>query len=427
MKYFLYVLTLSLLLYACDDNESTPLGANFFQDAALDVSVLDTVSVKLATVQYEKLITNSTTRLLIGYHDDETLGAVTSSTWFELTSPGSSSLTTSNSTYNFLVLVLKYDDYSFYDTSTVNTLDVYRVAEEMDADDDGYLYNHSHFAIRPDKLGSFSFKPKPHADSIAIKLDDALGLDLYNKLLNKADEITDQTKFLKYLRGLAIFPDSTTSGSMVGFTKKADLRLYYVDKSVVPANRDTYISFPLTDNGKLFNHIYSDRTGTALGGKLSDKKERLDASQTNQQAYIQAGSGLALRVDFPYVKNLLDTKNFYITNAVLRIYPPHGSYDDLMPLPSTLTSYVVYADNSIYTSFSAAVRLTAETELPRDSYYTVDVTSFIQSLIVNTGNKDDQNGLLFQLSDGYSTSASRLFAGTTKTSLTIYFATIKNN
>jgi len=428
MKHLVYVSILSLLLYACDDNESTAIGANFFQDAALDLSVLDTVSVTLSTIRHEKLVTNNTSRLLLGHHTDPTLGSITSSTYFRLSSPGSFTLTENNSSYNYLTLVLKYDDYFMYDTAALNTLDVYRVAEEIDVDDKGYLYNYSHFSLRPERLGSYTFKPRPHSDSIAIKLDDALGLDLYNKILARADEVTNQTDFLKYIRGLAIFPDSTQSGSLIGFTTAASLRLYYVDKSVVPANRDAYISFPLqSTGGTFFNHISADRTNTALDGLLTNDDDILPATHTNQQAYIEAGSGLALRIDFPYVKSLIGTPNFYITNATLKIYPSHGSYSDLMPLPQTLTSYVVYSDNSVYATFSDS-KLSIETELPRDAYYAVDVTGFVQSLIADAGNRDNQHALLFELANGdYNTSASRLFAGTTKTALTLYFATVKNN
>jgi len=240
MKYPLYLSILSLVLWACD-NESTPIGANFFKDAAIDISVLDTITVRLSTVKHEELITNSASRLLIGHHDDETLGSITSSAYFELSSPGTTTLTASNSTYNYMVLILRYDDYAYYDTSATSTFGVYRVNEEMDADDNGYLYNHSHFALRPEKLGSFTFNARPHSDSIAIRLDDALGREFYNKLLAQDDQMTDQSAFLKYFRGLAVVPDSTISGPLVGFTTKADLRLYYEDKDVVPNNRDAYI------------------------------------------------------------------------------------------------------------------------------------------------------------------------------------------
>jgi hypothetical protein len=427
MRHFLYLLILSALLYGCD-NESTPIGANFFQDAALDVSVLDTVTVKLATVRYEELITNNKSRLLVGHHADASLGSVTASTYFELSSPGNTSLTASNSSYNYLVLVLKYDGYSFYDTSSTVTFGVHRVGQEMEEDDDGYLYNHSRYPLLLNKLGSATFTPRPHGDSIAIKIDDQLGLDLYNKLLAKADEITSQSLFLKYIQGLAVLPDSTTSGAVLGFTTKADLRLYNVDRSVVPSTRDNYVSFPLNSNGTFFNHIYADRTNTALEGELADEEDRIDASQTNAQAYLQAGTGLAFRVDFPHIKNLRGLDNFYITNAVLRIYPSHGSYNDLVPLPDVLTSSVVYPENTRYTDFASSIAVAYETELPRDAYYSVDVTSFIQSLIADMGDKDDQFGLLFKLQDAeYNASVSSLFAGTAKTYLTIYFATIKNN
>lgn len=428
MKHILRILIPGLALFACE-NESTQIGANFFKDGALDISILDTVTVKLATVKYEELITNKSSRLLIGHHNDEALGAVSSSAYFELSAPGVTALTQYNSSYNYLALILKYDGYSFYDTTLTNTFHVRRVFQEMEEDDDGYLYNHSSFVLQPGRLGSHTFAARPHGDSIAIKLDDQLGIELYNKLLARADETSNQNDFSNYFSGLAVLPDNTVNGSLVGFTAAADLRLYYVDKSQVPNNRDAYISFPLnSESGTYFNNISSDTRNTPLDGKLADEDDRLDAAQTNHNAYIQGGTGLALRVDFPYIKSLNGLKNFYITNATLKIHPSHGSYNDFMPLPDALNSFVVYPDNSTYAVFASGIPLATESELPRDSYYSVDVTSLIQSLISEMGDKDDQHGLLLQLEDSqYRASVSRLFAGTTKTNLTIYFATIKNN
>jgi hypothetical protein len=421
------LILVSILLFSCA-NDASEIGANFFNGGDLDVAYIDSVSVKFSSIKYEELVTNGSGRLLIGHHDDEKLGSLSSASYFQLSVPSANPLDKYSTEYNYAVLVLKYDGYAYYDTLLQNRYSVYRVNEEIEADDAGYLYNHSSFELEGHPLGTATFKPKPHKDdSLVIRLDDALGRELYEKVLNENLDVANDTEFLRYFRGIAVLPDTSLSGSFLGFTPDAEVRLYYTDRSVVPANKDKYVSFSLNGANRLFfNRVTADITGTKLDGKLLTQEEKLDAALTDNESYVQGGTGLALRLDFPYIKTLRDVENLFVINAILEIHPVRNSYDALKPLPEMLKAFIIYPGNETYAEYGTRIQQRVQDDIPRDTYYSIDVTGYIETMI--QGDNDEQYALLFRLEDeDYRESVNRIFASSERTKIRINYATIKNN
>lgn len=417
----------SILLLSCA-NEPSELGGDFFNGGTMDVSYIDSVSVKISTIKYEELVTNGSDRLLIGHHDDEKLGAVFSASYFQLSVPSTNPLNKYSTEYNYAVLVLKYDGYSYYDTLLQNSYSVYRVNGKIETDDTGSLYNHSRFELDTHPLGTATFRPRPHKDdSLAIRLDDALGRDLYEKILNESPDVADDTEFQRHFRGIAVLPDTSVSGGLMGFTPDAELRLYYTDKSVIPANDDRYVSFSLNSNGLFFNSIAASRTGTKLDGTLLTQEEKVDAVLTDNESYVQGGIGLALRLDLPYIKKLRDVENLLVLNAVLEIHPVRHSYDALKPLPGMLTALLIHPNNETYTEYSTSIQQLVQDDIPRDTYYTVDVTDYIE-MMLRDNNNENQYALLFRLEDKeFRESVNRILVSSERTKLRINYASIKNN
>ncbi len=91
-----------------------------------------------------------------------------------------------------------------------------------------------------------------------------------------------------------MFPDTTINGSILGFKPSAEIRLYYLDKSVTPSDDKKYVSFPLVSSNCLyFNHIVMDTQGTKLEGQLPKNESVLSSDLTDEESYIQAGTGYA--------------------------------------------------------------------------------------------------------------------------------------
>lgn len=422
-------LFLLLALYSCSDSPSE-IGADFFQDGVLDVSIVDSVSVDLSTITFENIITSNATRILAGHHEDAKLGKLTANPFFRVSVNGTSSLDESNTSYNYLALILKYDGYSFYDTLITNTYRVYRVADEIETEN-GYLYNTDTFSTDAEPLGTISFSPRPHRDdSLEIRLSDTLGKDLFLKAQGGGTALTDVTEFYKYLPGISVMPDTGENGCIIGFALASELRLYYTDKSITPSE-EKYLSFPISSSASAntyFTRITADRTNTELTG-LTSSETRLPSSETSDQSYCQSGTGLTIRVDFPYLKDLNQFRNFYINKAILEIYPVKRSYDELMPLPEYLQVYKINKRNEAYEEFSNSVVLIEDTDLGRDSYYYLDVTDFINEQL--TIQEFNENGLmLWTGSENLGSTIDRLYLSAQtreyNTRLKIYYVTINN-
>ncbi|HEY9008659.1 DUF4270 family protein [Ohtaekwangia sp.] len=430
MRQFVFLLIVWAMMVACSADSPSDVGTDFFNEGVLDYAFIDSSTVKLSTIKLEDLSTNGGTRLLLGSHADEKLGRLTMSNYFQVTPSSSSDVTlkyVDNISYEHLLLVLKYDKYYYYDTTQNITLRVHEVTQTMELDKNNQLFNDKTFTIDQNPLGTVTFQPLPHRiDSVVIKLSDALGQDLWNKATNDSEQLTNSTNFLRYLKGLAILPDTTTSTGIIGFTITPELRLYYYDKSVTPS-KEKYIAFPASTSNIVYTNIHANRLGTKLT-TLKKTDERLSASVTDEEAYIQAGAGLELRVDMPYLRDLKMNTNFYMTQAILDMYPIRKSYSDVEPLPSALSVYLADKKNNIYGQLSNKATLVLDKDLGRDTKYSLDVTAFVKSQMNLT--EFNENALIFTIGTNYTVSADRVYMGNNginyKTKLRIYFVTVNN-
>ena len=416
----LIVVILSWFTISCNTDPSE-IGSDFFDDGAMDFSLIDSCTVSLSTITFEKLITSDASRLLVGYANDEKLGSVKASSVFEVTIPTSYNLPENNITYLYSAVVFRYDGYSYYDTTALLTLNVHRLQQSLEYDG-GYLYNNSavNYDVLP--LGTVAFKPRPHTDSVEVKLADQFGEDLFNKVQDDDDVITTTDAFLKVYKGFAIVP-AASQGALIGLGTAPELRLYYRDNNAVPAVV-RYISFARSTGCRYFNQIISDRSTTKLKNLVSTTA-RLGASQTDDEAYLQGGTALGLRVDIPYLRDLKQIENFFVTQAILEIYPIRNSATEQSPLPASLTVYKADADNEFAEESTATAILLEDTDLGRDSRYYLDITQFVKNQM--SLEVFNENALVFVSSD-FTASVNRLYVGNAghdyKTRVRIYYTTI---
>jgi hypothetical protein len=416
---------LILTLFTSCLNDATEIGSDFFNDGALDLAMIDSSTVRLSTVQFESLSTNNKSRVLLGSHVDDRLGRISASTFFQ---PGLASVVSFKGKkyeYSHATLVFYPDEYSYYDTTQTLKVSAYRVTEAIELDENGALYNIDTFGIEAHPLGSISILARPHrTDSLEIPLEQSFGQELFDKAMASHDDLESNAQFIKYIKGFAVIPDTTVSGPIVGFSATPELRLYYTDKSVLPATL-TYVSFK-ANSGYAFTSFTSDRQETQLAN-LSDSQKRLDARLTDGESYVQGGCGLALRIDLPYLRTLNQNENFYVTSAILEFYPVRNSYDAPTLITDALTGYEVNSRNSVYSENTYTAVLARDSDLERNTHYQLDVTAFVKTqMALEVFN---ENALLFlPYGNDYSVSAERIYFSQHNseynTRLKIYYATI---
>ncbi len=424
-------LVLSLAGLSECTNSVSEIGSNFFSSHSFDISFVDSVSLKVSTVQMDSMVSSNAIRLLVGHHDDERLGPVTAQSAFQIGVQKAVVLDENTTDYLSLRLFLQRDGYSFYDTTGLQTISVHRLAKDLKLIS-GYLWNSSKFSIDESAapLGSLTFSPRPKkTDSVEVFLSDVLGQELMAMAKANDPRLSTYADFTKFFKGLAIIPDTLSNSSLLGFKNKPEMRLYYRDRSTVPST-DKHISFKMgasSTTNIYFNRIRANRQTTQLSSlKL---RQPVASVATGNESYLQCGVGLSIRVEMPYLRNLLlENGNFQCSTAVLEMVPIKGSYTH-DPLPPTLSLYPVDKQNRYLSLTPFTAGLFKDLELGRNTRYQVDVTGFVNGQLQN--NTFNNNALLILLDDRqYRSSVNRLYLGDKKNlynmKIKLYFVTLSN-
>jgi hypothetical protein len=373
------------------------------------VILIDTVTVDMSTINFDSLVTSNQNRILIGNYEDPIYGKVKSNSYFQLASESyalkndGSDTETTNYVFDSISMILKYDNYYYGDTTKVQTFDIHRLTQRVKPNtDDKSFYNNSVLSYDSESLGTVSYKPRPiEKDSINIKMSDAFGAALFQKLKKK--EITDFDSFNEYLKGLVLVPSTSNSSSVIGFhVATSKVRLYYSKYQADTEETPFIIDFTILDATKQFNAISSDKTGTLIEN-LPVSTSKLSSALTNRQGFIQSGTGVACRVDFPTLKQLkYISANGAIVDAQLILKPVNNTYSEKYPLSDSLKIYV--ADNlnritgSLVNSAGTAVFgiLNKKTdEFNENVGYTIPIGAFLQKEMLK--KSDSKSSLILTL------------------------------
>ncbi|MFV0593395.1 MAG: DUF4270 family protein [Draconibacterium sp.] len=383
------ILLLTGLLSCSGDDDVLNSAVDDYIKSQTRFALLDTFSVELETVFIDSIQTSNTGILLAGRYVDPELGTVTSNAYFELGLP-TSAIVDEDEVFDSVLMVLPYSDLYYGDTLQMQTLYVKELLEAIDDNDDGVLYNTSSFQYSDTPVGEIGLFPRPNKDDkIEIRLSDEMGLDLFTRMKNKDDELTSSTRFREFLHGLVI-EGSAQNTAVLSFPADTSVCLIlYSHLSGLERTEQEY-RFALNTSYDYFNHIENDRSGTPVEN-IKTQREALPSAQTGNKAFIQAGSGLMTRVNFPSLDRLLefDTNNM-LYKAELILRPVPGS-EKAVDLPENLMLYYTDKYNNLVSEYTNSDSEVIYSDLSFDefynenNYYTIDLTQFLYT----------------ELSDGY--------------------------
>lgn len=409
MYKLLLVLFLGALITSCDSDVDTGefvVGSDYLS-VSNKVVLVDTLTVDVSTINLDSLITSSQSRILVGNYVDPYFGKVKSESYFQLSGSsyalktGSSDTYAPNYVFDSIRMILRPDKYYYGDTTSVQTISLHRLLEKVKvADDDYYFYNSSTLAFDKESLGSVSFKPKPISkDTVVVKVSDVFGEALFQRI--KKREITNFDEFTEYFKGLTIKSTSTNSSSVVGFNSSSVLRLYY-SKYLGDTEESLSMDFGILDVAKQFNNISLDRAGTQISD-LPGFTSSLSSVKTGNKAYIQSGTGIACRIDFPNIKQLkYISEKGAIVDAELIIKPIKNTYSDKnYSLPDSLRVFVADKLNRVTGtlnntgSATYAVLNTQTDEFNEYIGYKVSIGAFLQNEMIK--NSDSKLSLILTI------------------------------
>lgn len=380
----------------------------------------DTNSVVLSTLKLDSLMTGASSRLLVGQFSDPYLGKMHSTAFIQFsttTQDGDRALTLpENAIYDSLGLALRYDGYYYGDTTQVMNVDVYELTSDLTLKPDltpiQAIYNYHATPYNPKSIGSAKIYPRPRPKQgsgaigdgekrleVRVKVADVLGKKIFDAV--KANKINNNAQWIELLKGFAI-KASTGNHSVVGFTRNnTALRLYYHTPGAVEGITEDSLSTNLWAN---YNQSLGDRTGTVLSKLPDTYRSSLPSSQTGNMSFVQAGSGIMTRLDFPGLNEYKYLNYTFANSARLIVEPVRGSFSKSFFLPTALYAYIADKNNDYVTNNGSPVSgltgvaaATLTTDLVSDrQYYVLDVTEFIRSGLQNESL--EKYGLLLRTS-----------------------------
>ena len=331
---------------ACTSRDEIPsliVGQDFTNTDTRVISI-DTLSVRMSTMKFDSLNTTNGERLLLGKYNDPYFGQVKSSPFFRLTSTDFN--INSDAELDSVALILSYDDYFYNDTTQVMEIEVYRLIERLDSDDDAF-FNTSQIPYADTPIATIAYFPRPSNDSLHVPLPNDFGQNIFEKIQNN-DIDTNQSLF-RELEGLTIQPTDQTNSSIVGFVpERIFLRFYYrIPDEFDEDEREFDLSIDTFNALTYFNAISSNADGLPIQN-ISDQENVLLSTDSQNVTYYQAGIGYATRIEFPSLNKLSEIEGEgTVMEATLQIKPKDDSYSDLKPITEELALYIVDQNNEL--------------------------------------------------------------------------------
>ncbi len=390
----------SFVFAGCSKNsEKFVLGEEFI-DSQTTLNVIDTFSVNLSTVILDKMTTTGTGNLLIGSYRDNTFGRVVSNSYFQIGVPTVLDVDDEDR-YDSLVLFFRYNKYYFGDTTRSQKISVHQLTQNIQLNDDNVITSETVFHYSASPIGSLVYFPKPNneLDTLFIRISGAIGLDLFAKLKTGSEVLNDDESFGNYFHGMVLVANPAYGGSIVGFYASAEnVKLILHTSRVAGTTENITHEFALTNTSLQYNNITHDFSSTPLHS-LVRQRNALPSSQTGGVSFLQGGVGLAVRVDFPSLSDLLLLmRRSFITKVELTLPPLQNSYS-VFGLPSDLSIYEsdkVNAKKGLASNYVST--LTIDELYQEGTKYSFDITDYLKNEISDF-HIDPEKGLLVTLPD----------------------------
>ncbi len=417
---FMVLIMVAGLVFSCS-NKTQDLqfsGGKDLIKSEMQISIIDTFSLSMSTVQIDSLVTTGRDTILMGQYTDDRLGKVQAQSYFRVLLP--SATVGSKDVFDSLTLILKPNGYYYGDTNVTQQLTVYQLAEGLTlASGEEYYNTSSLMAYLENPLGVINFKPQPKSHSkIEIRLNQSLGQTLFDLMLEKNENLTSIDKFLEYFKGLLVMPTGGPQGAIVGYEMSDSvltIRMYAHTNLEEQVTK--HFDFAAETGTYHFTRITHDRSGTNLSGLVSQDKS-IPSTLTNHEVYLQGGTGLVPALKIPNLGKVLELDHTVILRAELLLKPVINTYNrSLMPI--TIGYYScnnenqlirTYIDPSTGATLYGALMYT-DPVYNEGTYYIFNITPFVKEQLANNYYTGKTGLMFFYLTPNFNSSVNRLVLG----------------
>lgn len=359
LKSLVLLLLVSSILFACKNESKVGLDV-LPQGQHIGTYMEDTFSVELTTILPDSVSTLNPYNIWVGDINDPNFGKLSATTFTQVAMSSPGYVFPTDAEYDSLTFTFKYGDIKFGDTTQNFKLNIYKLNELIDSATTYYNFSKLNYNNSP--IGTITFNPanfkNRHVDSVSVKLDDAIGNELLTKF-NQTDFST-AIAFNHYFKGLVLSSDGNNSaiigGSLtsdsVNSNRLSRVVIHYHSKAT-PATALQY-HFPIYSSSRKFTNFTSDRTGTPISSitKVNDSL----STQNTSAAYLQAGSGIKVKLTLPNLKKLKQQIGDIAINRAELIIPNTGSTNQTTNKAPSLFMYQANANGSANLSSSSTMQ-----------------------------------------------------------------------
>lgn len=306
-------LLLTGLFASCNDDGAVGLDLLPNPDG-IGVFKLDTFSIRTYTVTEDSLEVQQPPILALGEVSDPVFGLSKVGLTYQVLLTNENINLGTNVQVDSLVLALNFDNY-YGDTTDQLLLTVYELDETIYRDS---IYFASQVpSVKSTPLATFNYTPRPKG-TVPVNEPRVNGIDtvfnypgllriplsveLSNRILAASGtaDLQNNTNFLSFFKGIYITAERVNSagtGSVMLFSTTSSrngLFMYYKTDTV--RRRFDMIMSDQVARRNVFNFDYQ---GSEVGSRINDTSDLV------MEGFVQAGGSVKLKVEMPYLRNLV--------------------------------------------------------------------------------------------------------------------------
>lgn len=426
IRILLLIGVVAAIFCTCDPDSDSHFVGDVFTDNKTVLGYVDSFSLQLSTIRLDSFVTTGNSNIFMGYYKDENVGNVLAETYMPIKFSVKTNIP-EDAIYDSLVVCFKPNGGWIGDTLQPKEIKIYEVKEEIKPHyraEQQQMFNHQKLKRSDIELATVNIDPNPRRGLVSwARMSDSLGQIWFDMLVNSDDAMDKDEYFEQYFNGICIVPQTTnctwgldfvTSSFAVPESKVIDdatqfeIRLYY--RKSGDDEDGSYMTFVAKETNP-YKYVYfeNDRSGTPFdtlqidGGKVESK-------QSGNMSYIQTGSGLALRIDFPTLSILNSASEYMsVVDARLIIKPKEFSYDETYQLPSILYLAVTDESNDLLSNLTDLTGNIVQSPLyytsdDKQPYYVFSVIKFVRSFVKKKNDSNSSMALIALPSDVESSS-----------------------
>lgn len=330
-----------ILLYFTSCNNLEEIGLEIQGDNLIvSTHFTDTVTIKTSVTLVDSLITNN--KILIGNLNDDKFGKTSTSSYLHLRLDTLDFLEDADAIFDSAEVFFAYTLVSGQE-NTSQTINLFELTKGFE---DSLYYQTSNLDFDANILGSSEINPSLDTVDIFTIRADGYGEKIFNYIKN-FDDLNNPDKVDETFKGLRVAPNPDDEGYALKISLPTSqspsiptyVRLYYRTPDSETVKTKTLFFNRSFFNAKLDLSSNSDLAGLEFG-------ESIPTNQLKNEGYFIGGTGLTLKIEFPYLDQLKgdDVEFFGINRAQLSFDPIEGSISNYGS-PSQFLSFIVLSEN----------------------------------------------------------------------------------